>query len=302
MFDRKTIIIGGFLVVLLLVVSGFLIWQVTDNHSKNLVINNQESELKDLKENYNKNKIEQNNQIVEQIENKVEFNTSSWRENVIDCLNNYPISANTDDYEYSAKELEDIFLNNSYGVVCNRLWHGTKLIENDLTGLVKVNDQGVKLFEGIRFVKDGSLFIEIINDRKSTGYFVKINTQNEKWEIESYSNFPEVQSGNEVYSPDRGKIIYIKYATSTALWVFDFKNNSNKKVYDVPEGYLLTYCGEGSEGFEEVKWLNDETVKLKMGKIISPDLCKDDKGNYVCGECGESFDAKYVKEVILNNL
>ncbi len=306
MFNKKTIIVGSFLVLLFLIISGILIWQVGDNNSKKILINKQNEELMYIKEENSKIKKELKEEAITpnivQEEHKNATSSFSWRENVIDCLNNYPTVFNHLDYEATGNELKNVFLNNSFDLVCNRLWHGTEILATNLD-----------LDEGARIIRGDNLYFVLEKSDLPKSY-IQIDTKTVDWELKQDKNFPGSFTSGIQFPGNSGKFLYTKYIPIVSpttypkpveLWVYDFFTDTDKKVYSVPDGYILSWCGEGTGPFAAIDWLNSNSVRVKMGKvlsIISPDLCLDDKGNHICGECGESFDDKYAKEVILNNL
>lgn len=316
MFDKKTILIGGSLVVLLLIVSGFLVWQVVDNHSKKVLINKQSEELSSVKDECNKLKDELAKQTgipsVIQEEYKVEINSSSWRENVIDCLKNYPQVHNDFDYEATGDILKGVFLDNSYSVICNRLWHGPKILSYNLTKALGVDEKESILVSNI-IPRDNNLYLILFTKHGSLLGYIQINTKTDKWEFKQDKKISQNFISN-IQIPDHiGRYIYAKHTfpanSSTpylyiSLWVYDFFTDTDKKVYDVPNDYIIGSCGEGEKITDELKWINSTTIKFTLLKVFGYDspLCKNEKGEYICGDCGESSDSRFSKEIILNNL
>jgi len=309
MFDRKTIIIGGSLIALLLIISGVLVWQVVDNHSKQSFIDKQNQELKNVKDSSDKIRNELNQSTIDKEvkdrENEIKNTTinSSWKENVINCLKNY----NEEDAGLDTeKKLQKVFLSNSYNIVCDRLWHGTKVLSNDLNSEVTTGSSYAidSVREGISFIKGDKKYIEIITGRPcggciGTAGLLEINTENDAWKLikNTIPNFVLRED-----SLDRTKTVYVKDGFGTEpkeLYIYNFLNGSSRKIFDIPNGYSLG--AEGPEGYffgggGVVKWVNNETIKFTMNKT-----CIEGTENCNCDEFG-CYDRTKEKEIILNNL
>jgi hypothetical protein len=164
------------------------------------------------------------------------------------------------------------------------------------------------LSKGFSLKKGDFLYIELAENvwmgARTIGV-LEINTKNDSWSFKRYDKIPHVTL--RISSPNNDKFLYNTYDLTTkksSLWVYSFFQDENKKVYDIPEGYVEIWCGEGAKIDETLfTWINNDTVKFRMRKIVDPKLCVDTNGRNICGECGESFDEKYMsEEIILNNL
>ncbi len=270
---NKIKIAGGVLLVVLVAISGVLIWQINkynklfDNYSK---ANNELNTIKLKLVDYQKN--------IDDLSAELSVYKSNWK---LELEEND--KTRQEAYDKERKRIfDDIVANNRYSVFDNYLWHGNKKIFNEnLVNYIKDDRVEYNKLSGVeewfRYEENNKLFIFLRGSNEVIGfslkYYIELDKEKDVAKIQYDNSFPILNSPSILfdppYSPNKENIYFVKFDDKDleSIYVYNWKNKVETKVLDIPKNETLVSCGEGcwvTSGL--ISWIDNNHIKVKTFK------------------------------------